>query len=43
MFLTLNGFGDLLILVFVVAFVLHVTKDDNSNDNGHWDHWHTHK
>ena len=28
MFFTLNGFGDLLIFVFVVAVVLIITKDD---------------
>jgi hypothetical protein len=44
MFLTLNGFGDLLIFVVVVAFVLIITKDDNSKDDGsHWDQWRTHK
>ena len=30
MFFTLNGFGDLLIFVVVVAFVLIITKDDTS-------------
>ena len=28
MFFSLNGFGDLLIFVVVVAFVLFITKDD---------------
>ena len=28
MFFTLNGFGDLLFFVFVVAVVLIITKDD---------------
>ncbi len=44
MFFTLNGFGDLLIFVVVVAFVLHITKDDNPKDGGsHWDHWNRNK
>ena len=29
MFFSLNGFGDLLFFVVVVAFVLIITKDDN--------------
>ncbi len=31
MFFSLNGFGDLLIFVFVVAFVLIITKDDKKS------------
>jgi hypothetical protein len=31
MFFTLNGFGDLLIFVVVVTFVLIVTKDDKKS------------
>ena len=30
MFFSLNGFGDLLIFVVVVAFVLIITKDDKN-------------
>ena len=42
MFFTLNGFGDLLIFVVVVAFVSHITKDDNPKDDGNnWDQWRT--
>ena len=31
MFFSLNGFGDLLIFVVVVAFVLFITKDDKKS------------
>ncbi len=42
MFFSLNGFGDLLIFVFVVAVVLIITKDDNSKDDrNNWDQWRT--
>lgn len=42
---TLNGFGDLIIFVAVVAFVMYVNrKDDNSKDGGNnWDQRRTHK
>ena len=44
MFFTLNGFGDLLIFIVVVAFVLIIMKDDNSmGDGNNWDQWRTHK
>ena len=33
MFFTLNGFGDLLIFVIVVAFVLFIKKDDKKSKN----------
>lgn len=44
MFFSLNGFGDLLIFIVVVAFVLIIMKDDNSKvDGNNWDQWPTHK
>ena len=45
MFFTLNGFGDLLIFVFVVVVVLIIAKEDNNTKGGgdNWDQWHTPK
>lgn len=40
MFFTLNGFGDFLIFIVVVAFVLIIMKDDNHFSGGdNWNQW----